>query len=103
MSPNYLIRIVPYFEFNVVLVYTCFRSNAVSTCPTIFVTTCPKAMFFIQRHAHAASMNIFMHSLCSVVTHYILHVSAIFFYKPVFIIDCTRRKIVNMRITVSGV
>ena len=38
-------------------------------------------------------MNISMHRLCSVVTHYIQHVSAIFFfykfYKPVFIIDCT--------------
>ena len=48
-------------------------------------------------------MNIFMHRLCSVVTHYIQHVSAKFFYKPVFIIDCTRRKIVNMRTKVPGV
>ena len=53
-------------------------------------------------HAHAASMNIFMHRLCSVMTHYIQHVSANF-YKPFFIIDCTRRKIVNMRKKVSGV
>ena len=47
MSPNYLIHIVTYFECNVVLVYTCFMSHTVSTCPTIFVTTFPKAMFFI--------------------------------------------------------
>ena len=56
MSPNYLIHIVTYFEFNVVLIYTCFMSHTVSTCPTISVTTCPKAML---RHAHAASMHIY--------------------------------------------
>ena len=43
------------------------------------------------------------HRVCSVVTHYIQHVSAIFFDKPVFIIDCTRRQIVNMTKQVSGV
>ena len=70
MSPNYLIHIVTYFEFNVVLIYTCFMSHTVSTCPTIFVTTCPKAMFLRSRHVHAASMHISMHRLCSVVTNY---------------------------------
>ena len=33
----------------------------------------------LVQHAHAASMHISMHRLCSVVTHYIQHVSAIFF------------------------
>ena len=78
-------------------------SHTVSTGPTNFVTTCPKAMFFRYKHAHAASMHISMHRLCSVVTHYMQHVSAIFFYKPVFFIDCTRRKVVNMRKKVAGV
>ena len=33
--------------FNVVLVYTCFMPHTitVSTCATMFVTTCSKAMF----------------------------------------------------------
>ena len=37
---NMQTRKVTYFDFNVVLVCTCFVSHTVSTCPTIFVTTC---------------------------------------------------------------
>ena len=42
-----LYKLVAYFDFNVVLVYTCFMPHtiSVSTCATMFVTTCSKTMF----------------------------------------------------------
>ena len=37
------------FDFNVDLVHTRFMPHTVSTCPTMFVTTCPNAMFFSDK------------------------------------------------------
>ena len=50
----------------------------------------------------AATMHKWMHRLCNVVRHYIQHVCSNFF-KPFFVIDFTRRKVVKVRKQVSAV
>ena len=50
----------------------------------------------------AATIHIWMQRLSNVVRHYMEYVCSTF-YKPFYVIDFTRRKVVKMGKTVSGV
>ena len=55
----------------------------------------PQGHVFRINPVHAATMHIWMHRLCNVVSHYIQLICSNF-DKLFFVIDCTRRKVVNM-------
>ena len=79
---------------NVILVYTCFMPHAitVSTCATMFVTTCSKTMFSDKCVCTLhVCISTHMHRSCNVVRYYVQQACANV-YKPFFVIDCTRIK-----------
>ena len=61
-------------------------------------------MFFGKTHIHAATMHIWLRWLCNVVRPYkIMQYVCFHFFKPSFVIECTRTKVVKRRKKVSGV